>query len=64
MTKIELGKSFYPAERHHQDFLARNPDYPYIAINDMPKIEALKTLYPGVYREEPVLVEQGAARVR
>ncbi len=64
VTKIELGKSFYPAERHHQDFLARNPDYPYIAINDMPKIEALKTLYPGVYREEPVLVEQGAARVR
>ncbi|MBV9654779.1 MAG: peptide-methionine (S)-S-oxide reductase MsrA, partial [Acetobacteraceae bacterium] len=41
VTKIEPGKSFYPAEEHHQDFLARNPYYPYIAINDMPKVEAL-----------------------
>ncbi|MCW6506714.1 peptide-methionine (S)-S-oxide reductase MsrA [Lichenifustis flavocetrariae] len=56
VTKIEPGKSFYPAEAHHQDFLARNPTYPYIAVNDIPKVEALKRMYPDVYRADPVLV--------
>ena len=56
VTRVESGKSFYPAEEHHQDFLARNPDYPYIAVNDIPKVEALRRLYPGLYRDEPVLV--------
>lgn len=46
--------SFYPAEAYHQDFLTRNPTYPYIVYNDLPKIEALKRLFPDVYREEPV----------
>ena len=61
VTKIEPGKSFYPAEAHHQDFLAHNPTYPYIAINDIPKVEALKRMYPDVYRSDPVLVAAGAA---
>ena len=56
VTKIEPGRSFYPAEAHHQNFLARNPHYPYIAINDVPKVEALQKLYPEVYRADPVLV--------
>ena len=60
VTKIEPGQSFYPAEAHHQDFLARNPHYPYIAINDIPKVAALKSLYPDVYRPDPVLVAAGA----
>ncbi|WP_131194451.1 peptide-methionine (S)-S-oxide reductase MsrA [Lichenihabitans psoromatis] len=56
VTTIEPDRAFYPAEQHHQDFLARNPRYPYIAINDMPKVEALKRMYPALYRPEPVLV--------
>ena len=56
VTRIEPGRSFYPAEAHHQDFLARNPHYPYIAINDVPKVEALHQLYPDLYRADPVLV--------
>ncbi len=56
VTKIEPGRTFYTAEAHHQDFLARNPHYPYIAINDVPKVEALQQLYPDVYRADPVLV--------
>ena len=54
VTKIEPLKGFYPAEEHHQDFLIRNPTYPYIVINDMPKIEALKRVYPESYRPTPV----------
>jgi len=56
VTTIEPGKNFYPAEAYHQDFLARNPAYPYIAINDLPKIENLKRLFPELYRADPVLV--------
>ncbi|HXY99907.1 MAG TPA: peptide-methionine (S)-S-oxide reductase MsrA [Stellaceae bacterium] len=56
VTRVEPDQAFYPAEAHHQDFLTRNPTYPYIVINDLPKIEALKRLFPALYRAEPVLV--------
>ncbi|MFT3730956.1 MAG: peptide-methionine (S)-S-oxide reductase MsrA [Hyphomicrobium sp.] len=56
VTTVEPGKTFYPAENYHQNFLTLNPTYPYIAINDLPKIENLKRLFPENYRAEPVLV--------
>ena len=56
ITKVEPNHTFYPAESYHQDFLARNPAYPYIAINDLPKVESLKRLFPDSYRADPVLV--------
>jgi peptide-methionine (S)-S-oxide reductase len=56
VTRIEPDRAFYPAEAYHQDFLTLNPNYPYIVINDLPKIEALKRLFPDRYRTEPVLV--------
>ena len=56
VTTIEPGKTFYRAEDYHQDFLARHPAYPYIVINDLPKVENLKRLFPDSYRAEPVLV--------
>ena len=56
VTRIEPEKAFYPAEDYHQDFLERNPHYPYIVINDLPKIANLKRLFPEIYRSEPVLV--------
>lgn len=61
VTTVEQGKSFFPAERHHQNFLTLNPSYPYIAINDIPKVEALKAMYPDLYRTQPVLVESASA---
>jgi peptide-methionine (S)-S-oxide reductase len=56
VTTIEPGKEFYPAEAYHQDYLTLHPHQPYIAINDLPKIQALKELFPDSYRETPVLV--------
>ncbi len=50
-TRIETG-TFYPAEDYHQDFMARNPTYPYIVVNDRPKVEALQKLFPERYRTE------------
>src|SRR5581483_6768510 len=38
VTTIESGKTFYVAEAYHQDFLELNPTYPYIEINDLPKL--------------------------
>jgi peptide-methionine (S)-S-oxide reductase len=56
VTKIESGRAFYPAEAYHQDFLTLHPTYPYIVINDLPKIEDLKRRFPEIYRTTPVLV--------
>lgn len=58
VTKIETGQTFYPAEDYHQDFLVRNPNYPYIVFHDLPKIEALKRLFPELYHVKPVLTAE------
>jgi peptide-methionine (S)-S-oxide reductase len=59
VTRIEPDRAFYPAEAYHQDFLTRYPTHPYIAVNDMPKIEDLKRVLPDLYRAAPVLVAAG-----
>ena len=56
VTTIEPLTAFYTAEQYHQDFLTLNPTWPYIVVHDLPKIAALKALFPAAYRDEPVLV--------
>jgi peptide-methionine (S)-S-oxide reductase len=56
VTRIEPGREFFPAEAYHQDYLTLHPTQPYIVINDLPKIEELKRLFPDLYRAKPVLV--------
>jgi peptide-methionine (S)-S-oxide reductase len=56
VTKIDPDRTFYPAEGYHQDYLTRNPRNPYIAINDLPKIDDLKRVFADLYRAAPVLV--------
>ncbi|WP_428054742.1 peptide-methionine (S)-S-oxide reductase MsrA [Devosia oryzisoli] len=58
VTTLEPLEAFYPAEQYHQDFLTLNPDWPYIVVNDLPKVAALERLFPDQYRAEPVLVGQ------
>ncbi|HQT27362.1 MAG TPA: peptide-methionine (S)-S-oxide reductase MsrA, partial [Burkholderiales bacterium] len=48
-TKVRMLPAFYPAENHHQNFETLHPYYPYIVINDLPKIENLKNEFPGIY---------------
>jgi peptide-methionine (S)-S-oxide reductase len=57
-TKVEQFKGFYPAEDYHQDYLFHNPQAVYIRINDLPKIAALRQVWPAYYREKPVLLAQ------
>jgi len=56
VVRLDPARPFYQAEGYHQDFLVRNPDYPYIAYNDIPKVENLQKLFPGLYRANPVTV--------
>ena len=56
VTVVEPGREFFRAEDHHQDFLERNRSNRYIVINDLPKLAALKRLFPSEYRAKPVLV--------
>jgi peptide-methionine (S)-S-oxide reductase len=56
VTKLERAQGFFPAEAYHQDYLTLHPDQPYIRINDMPKVAALKEAFPTLYRATPVLV--------
>jgi peptide-methionine (S)-S-oxide reductase len=48
-TRIEHG-SFYPAEGYHQHFAEEHPYFPYILVNDRPKIAALKQKFPALYK--------------
>lgn len=61
VTKLEKLTGFYPAEAYHQDYLVRHPDDPYIAFNDIPKVDALRTLYPALWRDHPALTRAAAA---
>jgi peptide-methionine (S)-S-oxide reductase len=58
VTTLEGAKPFYAAEDYHQDYLTLNPTQPYIVYNDLPKVEALKALFPDIWRDEPALVMQ------
>lgn len=50
VTFVQPLHAFYPAEEYHQHFVARNPDYPYVVINDLPKLAALRTKFPDMVK--------------
>jgi peptide-methionine (S)-S-oxide reductase len=60
VTRVDHLKGFYPAEGYHQDYLVHHPSDPYIAFNDLPKIESLKRVFPNSYSDRPVLLAQSA----
>jgi peptide-methionine (S)-S-oxide reductase len=49
-TQLSPLSKFYAAEDYHQNFLARNPNYPYIVMFDMPKVKALQKQFPALYK--------------
>jgi peptide-methionine (S)-S-oxide reductase len=56
VTRVDPLKGFYPAEAYHQDYLVYHQDNPYIVYNDLPKLENLKHLLPGMYTDQPAMV--------
>jgi peptide-methionine (S)-S-oxide reductase len=53
-----MKAAFYPAEDYHQDYATKHPYQPYIVFNDAPKVANLKTMFPDLWREQPVTVAQ------
>jgi peptide-methionine (S)-S-oxide reductase len=45
-TQVTSIDRFYEAEEHHQDFMKRNPEYPYVVVHDLPKLKRLKQQFP------------------
>jgi len=56
VTKVGPLEAFYAAEDYHQDYLTLHPTQPYIAYNDIPKVENLKKIFAENYIEKPTLV--------
>jgi len=61
VTKISPLQAFYPAEDYHQDYATRHPENPYIAYNDLPKVDNLSRLFPALYTPKAKLVSAGGA---
>lgn len=57
-TRIDPAVPFYAAEGYHQDYLELHPDQPYIAYNDIPKVEALQKLFPDNWQPAAIKVSQ------
>lgn len=66
-TALEPLKGFYMAEGYHQNFLIEAQvhhqdtqlyaqSWNYLVYNDIPKIAALRKVYPQMYRDDPVRV--------
>ena len=49
VTQTVALQAFYPAEAYHQDYAVHHPNDPYIAINDLPKVDHLKQTLPELY---------------
>jgi peptide-methionine (S)-S-oxide reductase len=49
-TKLTTLAKFYPAEKVHQNFMTRNPNYPYILIHDRPKVKQLQQDFPELLK--------------
>jgi peptide-methionine (S)-S-oxide reductase len=51
-TVVTSLPGFYPAEADHQNFVRRNPDYPYVVAHDLPKLEHLRKAFPELLKKE------------
>jgi peptide-methionine (S)-S-oxide reductase len=49
-TRVEPLAAYHEAEPYHQDYMARNPDAPYIVAHDAPKLARFRREYPALYR--------------
>jgi peptide-methionine (S)-S-oxide reductase len=51
VTQLSALNGFYAAEASHQNFIARNPSYPYVVVNDLPKLNQLRQQFPELYKQ-------------
>jgi peptide-methionine (S)-S-oxide reductase len=51
VTQVSPLPGFFPAEDYHQHFLQRNPNYPYVVVNDLPKLRNLERQFPDLLKK-------------
>jgi peptide-methionine (S)-S-oxide reductase len=54
VTRIDPMPLFNPVDLSQQDFMIKNPHMEYIEVNDLPKLQSLKQLFPASYRAMPL----------
>jgi methionine-S-sulfoxide reductase len=64
VTKVDPLRGFFAAEDYHQDYLFNHPDQPYIAFNDIPKVQNFARLFPALYVPKPALVADAGKRLK
>ena|GEM_PF-3585 len=52
VTTLEPLRAFYPAEPKHQDFVACNPNHPYVRSVAMPKVEKVREKFKSLLKGE------------
>jgi peptide-methionine (S)-S-oxide reductase len=50
VTQLAPLDKFYAAEDYHQNFITRNPNYPYVVVHDLPKLAQLKSQFGNLYK--------------
>jgi peptide-methionine (S)-S-oxide reductase len=50
VTQVSKLDGFYPAETYHQNFIQKNPNYPYVVYNDLPKLAHLEKAFPELLK--------------
>jgi peptide-methionine (S)-S-oxide reductase len=51
VTQVLPLPAFYAAETDHQDFIDRNPNYPYVVVHDLPKLAQLQQQFPNLVKK-------------
>ena len=51
VTQVVPLNAFYKAEAYHQNYATLHPDNPYIAYNDLPKVEHLREQFSALYKK-------------
>ena len=52
VTTLEPLRAFYPAEPKHQDFVACNPNHPYVRSVAMPKVEKVREKFKSLLKSD------------
>ena len=52
ITQLAPLDRFYQAEGYHQNFIQRNPRYPYVVVHDLPKLAQLTQQFPNLVKSD------------
>jgi peptide-methionine (S)-S-oxide reductase len=51
VTEVMALGGFRLAPPDQQDYVARNPTALYVLVNDLPKLDRLRRMFPALYRD-------------